>query len=55
MKPIIRYPLLLFRAAVHVVAPTGRWTLGDARQRLAPAVIDCARGISNSIRALELA
>lgn len=42
-------------AAVHVVAPTSRWTLGDARERLAPAVIDCARGISNSIRTLELA
>ncbi|MDN7475483.1 IclR family transcriptional regulator [Burkholderia multivorans] len=40
-------------AAVHVVAPTSRWTLDDARRRLAPAVIDCARGISNSIRTLE--
>lgn len=39
-------------AAVHVVAPTSRWTLADAEQRLAPAVIDCARGISNSIRTL---
>jgi IclR family transcriptional regulator, pca regulon regulatory protein len=40
-------------AAVHVVAPTSRWTLDDARRKLAPAVIDCARGISNSIRTLE--
>ncbi|AUT74276.1 MULTISPECIES: IclR family transcriptional regulator [Paraburkholderia] len=40
-------------AAVHVVAPTSRWTFEDARQKLAPAVIDCARGISNSIRTLE--
>ncbi|CAD6547493.1 IclR family transcriptional regulator [Paraburkholderia sabiae] len=40
-------------AAVHVVAPTSRWTFDDARQKLAPAVIDCARGISNSIRTLE--
>jgi IclR family transcriptional regulator, pca regulon regulatory protein len=40
-------------AAVHVVAPTSRWTLADAEQKLAPAVIDCARGISNSIRTLE--
>ncbi|AOJ17049.1 IclR family transcriptional regulator [Burkholderia vietnamiensis] len=40
-------------AAVHVVAPTSRWAFEDARQRLAPAVIDCARGISNSIRTLE--
>ncbi|MFM0186378.1 IclR family transcriptional regulator [Paraburkholderia nemoris] len=39
-------------ASVHVVAPTSRWTLADAEQRLAPAVIDCARGISNSIRTL---
>jgi IclR family transcriptional regulator, pca regulon regulatory protein len=42
-------------AAVHVVAPTSRWTPGDAQERLAPAVIDCARGISSSIRTLELA
>lgn len=41
-------------AAVHVVAPTSRWTLAEAQERLAPAVIDCARGISNSIRTLEL-
>ncbi|OXJ30975.1 MULTISPECIES: IclR family transcriptional regulator [Burkholderia] len=40
-------------AAVHVVAPTSRWTFDDACRRLAPAVIDCARGISNSIRTLE--
>ncbi|GAB6851854.1 IclR family transcriptional regulator [Paraburkholderia kururiensis] len=40
-------------AAVHVVAPTSRWTFDDARLKLAPAVIDCARGISNSIRTLE--
>jgi DNA-binding IclR family transcriptional regulator len=40
-------------AAVHVVAPTSRWTFDDARRKLAPAVIDCARGISNSIRTLE--
>lgn len=38
--------------SVHVVAPTSRWTLAEAEQRLAPAVIDCARGISNSIRTL---
>ncbi|SAK43994.1 IclR family transcriptional regulator [Caballeronia ptereochthonis] len=39
-------------AAVHVVAPTSRWTLAEAEQRLAPAVIECARSISNSIRTL---
>jgi PcaR/PcaU/PobR family beta-ketoadipate pathway transcriptional regulator len=38
--------------AVHVLAPTSRWTLADAEQRLAPAVIECARAVSNSARAL---
>ncbi len=38
--------------AVHVVAPTSRWTAADAEQRLAPAAIECARGISASARAL---
>lgn len=40
-------------AAVHVVLPTSRWTLDQARERLAPAVIECARGISASVRALQ--
>jgi len=39
-------------AAVHVVAPTSRWSLEEAVQRLAPAVLECARAISNSARAL---
>ena len=39
-------------AAVHVVAPTSRWSLEEATQRLAPAVLECARAISNSARAL---
>jgi DNA-binding IclR family transcriptional regulator len=38
--------------AVHVVAPSSRWTLADAEQRLAPAALECARAISNSARAL---
>jgi IclR family transcriptional regulator, pca regulon regulatory protein len=38
--------------AVHVVAPTSRWTLEEAEQRLAPAVIECARGIGGSARSL---
>jgi DNA-binding IclR family transcriptional regulator len=38
--------------AVHVVAPTSRWTLTEAEQKLAPAAIDCARAISNSARTL---
>jgi DNA-binding IclR family transcriptional regulator len=38
--------------AVHIVAPTSRWTMTDAQQRLAPATIECARAISNSARTL---
>jgi IclR family transcriptional regulator, pca regulon regulatory protein len=38
--------------AVHVVAPTSRWTLSQAEEKLAPATIDCARAISNSARTL---
>ena len=38
--------------AVHVVAPTSRWSLEEATQRLAPAVIECARAISGSARSL---
>ena len=38
--------------AVHVVAPTSRWSLAEAEQRLAPAVIECARAISNSMRSI---
>lgn len=38
--------------AVHVVAPTSRWTMTEAEQRLAPSVIECARAISNSARTL---
>lgn len=39
-------------AAVHVVAPTSRWSREDAERKLAPAVIECARAIRTSIRAL---
>ncbi|MEH3086855.1 MAG: IclR family transcriptional regulator [Xylophilus ampelinus] len=39
-------------AAVHVVAPTSRWTAEDAERRLAPMLIACARSLSNSVRAL---
>jgi IclR family transcriptional regulator, pca regulon regulatory protein len=38
--------------SIHVVAPTSRWSLAEAEQRLAPAALDCARAISNSARAL---
>lgn len=40
-------------AAVHVVAPTSRWTVEEARQRLAPALLQCARTLSNSARSLD--
>ncbi|WP_342651451.1 hypothetical protein [Pseudomonas sp. REB1044] len=39
---------------MHVVAPTSRWTVEDAERRLAPAVLECARAITTSIRALQL-
>jgi IclR family pca regulon transcriptional regulator len=39
-------------ASVHVVAPTSRWTLAEAEQKLAPLLIECARGISNAARTL---
>lgn len=39
-------------AAVHVVAPTSRWSLEEAVQRLAPAVLECARAIGSSARTL---
>lgn len=38
--------------SAHVVAPTSRWTLAELEQRLAPAALECARAISNSVRAL---
>ncbi|MBP0600818.1 IclR family transcriptional regulator [Herbaspirillum sp. LeCh32-8] len=39
-------------ASVHVVAPTSRWTQEEAEKKLAPLVLECARAISNSVRAL---
>lgn len=39
-------------AAVHVVAPSNRWTLAEAEQSLGSAIIQCARAISTSIRTL---
>lgn len=35
-------------AAVHVVVPTSRWTIEEARRRVAPALLQCARTLSNS-------
>lgn len=40
-------------AAVHIVAPTSRWTLEDARTKLAPALLTCARSLSNSVRTVD--
>lgn len=39
-------------AAVHVVAPTSRWTQAEAEKRMGSLVLECARSISNSIRML---
>jgi len=39
-------------AAVHVVAPTSRWTPEAAEARLAPALLACARSLSNAARNL---
>ena len=36
-------------AAVHLSPPTSRWTLEEATVRLAPLVLECARGISESL------
>lgn len=40
-------------AAVHVVAPTSRWTMDEAKQRLAPALLQCARAVSSSARLID--
>ena len=40
-------------AAVHIVAPTSRWTLEEAEARLGPSLLACARSLSNSVRALD--
>lgn len=39
-------------ACVHIVAPTSRWTMDEARVRLGSALLDCARGITNAVRTL---
>ncbi|WP_420992250.1 IclR family transcriptional regulator [Cupriavidus sp. 30B13] len=38
-------------AAVHVVAPSSRWTRDDVIGRLAPMVLECAQSITNAVRA----
>ncbi|CAJ0695975.1 MULTISPECIES: IclR family transcriptional regulator [Ralstonia] len=38
--------------AIHLVAPTGRWTAEEMETKLGPALLQCARAISTSVRAL---
>jgi len=38
--------------AIHLVAPTGRWTAEEMETKLAPPLLQCARAISTSVRAL---
>jgi DNA-binding IclR family transcriptional regulator len=38
--------------AVHLVAPTGRWSLEEMEAKLGPPLLQCARAISSSVRAL---
>lgn len=40
-------------AAVHVVAPTSRWSRADAERQLAPVLLQCSRSLSNSARSWE--
>lgn len=39
-------------ASVHLVTPTSRWSLQEVQQKLAPMLLQCARAITNSVRAL---
>ena len=40
-------------AAVHVVAPTSRWTMDEAVRKLAPTLLLCARSLTNSARSID--
>ena len=40
-------------AAVHLVAPTSRWSRAEAERRLAPALLQCARALSGSAQLIE--
>lgn len=40
-------------AAVHIVTPTSRWSQQDAEEALVPGLLDCARALTNSIRAMD--
>ena len=39
-------------AAVHIVAPTSRWTREEAEARLAPRIVTCAHALTTSVRAV---
>jgi DNA-binding IclR family transcriptional regulator len=39
-------------AAVHLVAPTSRWTLEEAERKLAPTLLQCARSLTSSVRGI---
>ena len=38
--------------AVHVVAPTSRWTMDEAVRKLAPTLLQCARSLTTSVRGI---
>lgn len=38
--------------AIHVVAPTSRWSLEEAERKLAPPLLQCARAVSSSMRTM---
>lgn len=38
--------------AIHLVAPTGRWSPEEMETKLGPPLLQCARAISSSVRAL---
>ncbi len=40
-------------AAVHIVAPTSRWSPQDAIDQLVPSLLDCARALNNAIRTMD--
>jgi len=40
-------------AAIHVVAPSGRWDLKSAQKKLAPVLVSTARSLSNAVRGLD--
>ncbi|KJK25943.1 IclR family transcriptional regulator [Burkholderiaceae bacterium 16] len=38
--------------AIHLVAPTSRWTREEAERKLGPLLLQCARAVSSSARAM---